>query len=1151
MKKTILLFIAVVSMGLSLLAQQPLYTIKENSFETIKIQFNAPDLQTSYKKVADDLYSILKMDGYLSSSVAGNPQLPVLSKTLEIPICEDVRIEVLSASYKIYSAEELGIEYEVYPAQMSYSKSYSDPVEFFKSAEVYQNDAFYGEPLARVEKVGIMRNINMANIYISPVQYNPVTRRVKIYHNIEIAVSFRHADIPSTYEMKNLHTNGLFLGSQSALVVNPIAPMKRDGITSAPVKYLIVAHAMFRGALDEFIKWKKRKGFLVEIAYTDDDHVGTTTATIQNFIKSKYTGATPANPAPSYVLLVGDVQQIPAFSYDCLEDKSKHVSDLDYFLWTAGDNIPDCYYGRFSAQNIAQLTSQIEKTLQIEQYTMPDPSYLGNAVLVAGVDNSYSSTHGNGQVNYLSNNYINTNYGYTAVSKYLHPAGNYEGEIRAKLNEGVGYANYTAHCDDSGWSNPAFKKSHLNAMNNANRYGFFVGNCCLSSKFDETECFGEAVVRASQKGAVAYIGASNNTYWDEDYYWTVGVRNYITANPSYDAGNLGAYDRLFHTRNEAFTDWFTSAGAMIAAGNMAVQSSVSLRKDYYWQVYNLMGDPSLMPYLSVPQNIGLSCSNVLVTGSTFMEVQAKPYAYIALTLNNELIAAAFANSVGVATLTFAPLTSNQYEVTASAQNCVTAFQTINVTDVSAIPYAIVSSFELDQTSVPQIDATIHFDLTVKNRGGQPSSGVYVKLHTLSSNVKLTVDSLFIGELDVDQEITYNQVFTANLSSYFLDGTLANFFVTVHFDNNYSQKALNVKLLAPRFVREGFAIQDLNGDEKSVINPDKTFKIILLDRNAGHAGLTDVQASLISNYTKVRLEETNQIIPEMDVNQSTETSFLIHFDSSVRDGETYKLYYRIKKDGYVLYDTLMLMVGLPNYFTTEKFENNDFESFPWENENLYPWKITNNRVHEGEYCARSNDNLPDGKISELSITVNVLFDSEISYFRKVSSEVDYDFFRFFIDDEEKEKLSGEIDWEKAVFPVLAGQRTFNFQYTKDPSLSRGTDCAWIDNIVFPVFGVLAKEDTLCYFPDEEVAIKENVLSSILVYPNPAHEQVSVVSNAMIETVTIFDLNGRLIDSFTGKGKNRVEINVNGLPNGFYLIKIQHADQKEVVKKLIKQ
>ncbi|EKD84080.1 MAG: hypothetical protein ACD_39C00259G0002 [uncultured bacterium] len=35
----------------------------------------------------------------------------------------------------------------------------------------------------------------------------------------------------------------------------------------------------------------------------------------------------------------------------------------------------------------------------------------------------------------------------------------------------------------------------------------------------------------------------------------------------------------------------------MVAGNLAVEASSSSRKQYYWEVYHLMGDPSLKTYM--------------------------------------------------------------------------------------------------------------------------------------------------------------------------------------------------------------------------------------------------------------------------------------------------------------------------------------------------------------------------------------------------------------------------------------------------------------------------------------------------------------------------------------------------------------------------
>ncbi|HPT72746.1 MAG TPA: hypothetical protein PLE74_10750, partial [Candidatus Cloacimonadota bacterium] len=56
----------------------------------------------------------------------------------------------------------------------------------------------------------------------------------------------------------------------------------------------------------------------------------------------------------------------------------------------------------------------------------------------------------------------------------------------------------------------------------------------------------------------------------------------------------------FHEHSEASTDWATFLGSMIYMGNLAVTQEASSLTTYYWEVYSIMGDPSLSPYMGVP-----------------------------------------------------------------------------------------------------------------------------------------------------------------------------------------------------------------------------------------------------------------------------------------------------------------------------------------------------------------------------------------------------------------------------------------------------------------------------------------------------------------------------------------------------------------------
>ncbi len=57
--------------------------------------------------------------------------------------------------------------------------------------------------------------------------------------------------------------------------------------------------------------------------------------------------------------------------------------------------------------------------------------------------------------------------------------------------------------------------------------------------------------------------------------------------------------------------------------------------------------------------------------------------------------------------------------------------------------------------------------------------------------------------------------------------------------------------------------------------------------------------------------------------------------------------------------------------------------------------------------------------------------------------------FYIDGVKQDEWSGEQDWTQVSFSVTEGTRTFEWIYSKDYSISEGSDTTWIDDIVFPV------------------------------------------------------------------------------------------------------
>lgn len=117
----------------------------------------------------------------------------------------------------------------------------------------------------------------------------------------------------------------------------------------------------------------------------------------------------------------------------------------------------------------------------------------------------------------------------------------------------------------------------------------------------------------------------------------------------------------------------------------------------------------------------------------------------------------------------------------------------------------------------------------------------------------------------------------------------------------------------------------------------------------------------------------------------------------------------------------------------------------------PWEIDTEESYNGGFSAVSGD-IGDSQSSSMSLEIENVLAGEFSFYRKVSSEANWDFLRFYIDGSERESWSGEEDWAKATFTISEGSHEFKWTYDKDSNTSHGSDLAWVDEIELPAAAI---------------------------------------------------------------------------------------------------
>ncbi len=1100
------------------------FTLSVNNLELRKIK---TPRGTFYQAVSQ---------GMGSSTESGKPALPVLKKLMEIPADADVRISVISKTETTVDLRDYNINSPLLPFEPSAVKDGSAP-DFRYDVKTYSDKRFYSLPLARSEYLGIMRNIRLARFSVSPFSYNPVTGKLKIVTSLKLRVEFLHGDMQKTISLKkktfipgDAVSAATLNGKAFAAAVPPLAYQYAQ-------TFVIVTDTMFSKTLKPFVKMKERQGYKVKVAYTQDTAVGNTRNSIKAYLQSLYTGASVSDPAPAYSLIVGDVSKVPAFPS---ASGGYHITDLYYYEYT-GDVFPELYYGRFSVDDTNELHNIIEKSLEYEQFLMPSVNFLDTSVLIAGYDAQKGATYGNGQVNYGSSNYYNAAHGISG-KYYLYPnSGSQANQIRMDASSGVAFMNYSAHGNYDGWSNPSFKNSDVSVMTNVHKYPVMIGNACLTGKFEKNDCFGEVLTNAHQKGAVGYIGASDNTYWDEDFYWAVGYSS-ISATPTFTASGPGFFDGIFHDHGEPVQQWALSLGQIAQKGNLAVTQG-GTRVRYYWEVYHVFGDPSLTYYTHSPSPMTPVYNSLLAIGLNNYSVTAEPYSLVAISVNDSLVASAFADSSGNATLVFNPfLQPATALLTITSQNKIPFTANLNVITPNG-PYLILNQYDINDSAGnnnQRADNGESLKLNVKltNLTSFNTGGVVAILSTADTSVVITDSTENISTFNGYDTLDLSNAFTLDVKNGVKDGHNVKFRITIS-DTSGTQwiSQFYMQLYAPELHITGMSIDDNLGNGNGIAEAGET---IIYRINIANTGSNDAfngiahlvpQSSLISGNTPFNADT-------LKTGQTAQLTFTKVINAAATTGQVCKLLFNLTTTGYSLNEVYYTMIGSVD----EDFESGDFSKFHWTSQKGNSWTIDSTYKWEGKFSARSAV-INDDDTSGLVITMNVLADDSISFYRLVSSEYTYDFLYFFIDGFMMQRWSGSKPWQRVSFPVGKGMHTFRWLYIKDYYDKDGLDAAWVDFIDFPV--------TDAWSSVEEA---QSLFATAKLFPNPASTQVNISFTLLKPTtldIEIYSATGKALRRISsgktfGKGSNSMLVSIEELPSGLYFIRLKSADENYILK-----
>ena len=1015
------------------------------------------------------VFSNITMDGTYPAGNIGDPTLPAANKLIAVPVgANNVSVKVKNYTTTVYNLADYNI-HQLYPQQTPLRKD-QNPAEvpFDYNAKAYNTAGFVERPIALFEIQGTMRGIQVGALTVNPVQYDAANNLIRVYNNIEVEVSYGEYDKAASYNEFARTFSPYFAGIYKTMFnYRQILDVYDDhpDLWQNPVKMLVIAHHSFESTIQDWVNWKTEKGFYVDVNYTDE--IGSNASAIRTFIQQKY-----AEDAPTFLMIMGDKNMVPE---SATGSSTQCVTDLNYSS-VDGDMFSDMYHSRFPAENIAQMTAMLNKALEYEQLTMPDPSYLSNVLLIAGEDSGWGVTVGRPAIWYASNYYYNTEHGFNNVYEFSH--GSYT-NCYSYFNTGVGFANYTAHGSNTSWSGPSFTVSDVNSLTNEHKYFLAMGNCCQAADWGISgTCFGEAMVRAENKAAYAYIGSCPSTYWLNDYYFAVGATSQANGQmPDISVTTMGCYDAIWDDEAYNVVDAIRFVGNLAGNAAEALGYTMHISNLYDWQAYHTLGDGSILPFRVQPTDNEVSHLPTLPIGMEFYTVSAAPGSYVGISKDGVLYGAGMIDETGTTDIAITPVTSGgEVKIVVTHPQHVPYIATVPAAAMTGA-YVAVDSYVLNVEQANYGD-TIDMNIDIKNVGTITSGAINATLTTTSEYVEILNDNCTWTGLGPD-EIGTLEGFRFVVAENVPDKTKAEFFLVVNDGTDEWEGKINIVLHAPVLALESIV---QNGDTEVAI----AFK------NTGTAPFYGGTLNIYASSPDIVFENstiTVDNVVEGGLSIRLHAPYTVNPDAPA--GSTYEIAYDFTTGLLSYADTYTLTYQ----FLTEDFESGAFDS-NWTLSSTYPWTVTSGGL-KGNYCARPGNHEVHSSESYMELTVEVLAAGNMTFSYKVSSEASYDKLHFYMDNQEKGVWSGNLPWNEFTQYVTPGTHTFKWSYTKDSSVNGNDDYVWVDNITFPPTNVITFIDPVT----ELEAIVDNLNVTLNWVPGDRASSYIVTRNGEeIQTVT---------------------------------------------------
>jgi hypothetical protein len=591
----------------------------------------------------------------------GSPELPFITRSILIPNHAAMEASIIESEF---------IEYQmaVAPSKGLIDRSI-DPDEIpYKCSGVYDIDGFYPEHVVELGTPYILRDFRGITVSVYPFHYNPRTRTLRVYTYLLMEVKKDEAKSTNVKYRSSTVTNEYFYSIYKNHFINldesRYTPVEEKG------RMIVISHGDFMSAIQPYVDWKNQKGIKTDLY--DVATIGVDTTSIKNFILTEYN----QNDGLVFVQLVGDAQLVPTCLTDSIFWEIRGCSDSRYSLVEGNDTYPDIFVGRFSAQSIEQVETQVERTIWYERDIADgDWLHIGTGIgTLWGEGQGYNGWNGKQSLEVIrtkllsySYTWVDTLYEIFVPPYYYLPV---EPEsVTSVLREGRGMVNVDGNADTIYLDTGQYIKEYIDSLDNDGMLPFIYLAAPWCGRFSGT-CFAEN-----------WLWAANNSTNNPTGAISVYTCSNALAYAPPQASMHGTIDMLIDDEKHSY-------GGLMYNGMCFMMDIYGAPDEYHtFENFNILGDASFQVRTDTPVAMTVSHDTLIQSGQlTFDVLTDVRDALVCLSYSYEIIDANYTDTSGMVTLDIsAAPPASEYLLTITAYNRITYIDTITVLGIEEAP----------------------------------------------------------------------------------------------------------------------------------------------------------------------------------------------------------------------------------------------------------------------------------------------------------------------------------------------------------------------------------------------------------------------------------------------------------------------------------